>query len=239
MVIINVFLNGYYKGYFRMKITVFITDLDGTLNVFSIDIIKIWDEIMQYLSFLNLLDYFKNIYSITDFFKTLHDLKNIFSKDKYTEIRDKLYSIACKYEYKASENTVAKPYAAELLEYMSMQDVKMGLVSNSCRKAVHHSLNKLGFKKYFDVIISREDTPRIKPYPDQILRILDLFRCKDRETIYLGDSAFDILAGKAAGVITVYLNDGELNYAGDLDEKPDYIIRSLKEFPQLWEKYFL
>ena len=222
-----------------MKISVFITDLDGTLNVFSIDIIKIWAEITQYLSSLNLLDYFKNIYSVTDFFKMLHGLKNVLSENKYIEIKDKLYSIACKYEYKAAENTVAKPYAAELLEYMNIQNVKMGLVSNSCHKAVHCSLNRLGFKKYFDVIISREDAPRIKPYPDQILRILDLFNSEGRETIYLGDSAFDVLAGKAAGVITVYLNDGELNYAGNLDEKPDYIIRSLKEFPQLWEKHFL
>lgn len=222
-----------------MNTFIFITDLDGTLNIFRIDIIRIWREITQYLDSLDLLDYFKDIYSVTDFFKTLHGLKDKINRNEYIKIKDTLYSIACKYEYEAAKNTMSKPYADELLNYMSKQDVKMGVVSNSCRKAVHLSLDKLGFKRYFDAIVSREDVSRIKPYPDPILKTLELLGCNGKEAIYLGDSSFDVLAGKAAGVITVYLNDGELNYAGNLDEKPDYIIKSLKEFLQLWKKYFL
>lgn len=221
-----------------MRVFVFITDLDGTLNMFRIDIIGIWHEITQYLNSLDLLDYFKNIYSVTEFFKTLHELKNKINGHEYIKIKNKLYSIACKYEYEAAKKTIVKPYANELLDYISGKGVKMGVVSNSCRKAVHFSLDKLGFKRYFDAIVAREDVSRIKPYPDPILKILDSLGHDDKKAVYLGDSAFDILAGKAAGVITVYLNDGELNYAGSLDEKPDYVIKSLKEFPRLWEKHF-
>lgn len=222
-----------------MGVHAFITDLDGTLNFFKIDIVMAWNEITQYLSSADLLDHFKSVYSITDFFKRLYELESSVDRDVFRELRDKIYDIACKYEYEASLNNMAKPYANELLEYMDKQGIRMGVVSNSCYKAVYRSLDILGFRDYFDAIVTRDDIRRIKPYPDPILKILDLLECKRHMAVYLGDSVFDVLAGKAAGVTTIYLNDRELNYSGVLDEKPDYIIYSLKEFLLLWKRHFV
>ncbi len=74
---------------------------------------------------------------------------------------------------------------------------------------------------YFDLIVSANDVPRPKPYPDQLLRLLDYFNVSPHEMLYVGDSKVDEAAAQTAQVPLAAYDNGSLS--------AKYHIRSLKE----------
>ncbi len=77
----------------------------------------------------------------------------------------------------------------------------------------------------FDFVVSALDVPRPKPYPDELLRILDYFRIGPEEIIYVGDSEVDEMAARASGVPLVAYGNPKLS--------ADFHIRSLKELENM------
>ena len=80
---------------------------------------------------------------------------------------------------------------------------------------------------YFDLIVSANDVPRPKPYPDQLLRLLDFFKASPPEVLYVGDSKVDETAAKAAQIPLVAYDNKSLS--------AEYHIRSLKEIEDILE----
>ena len=80
---------------------------------------------------------------------------------------------------------------------------------------------------YFDLIVSSNDVPRPKPYPDQLLRLLDYFNVSPHEMLYVGDSKVDETAAQTAQVPLVAYDNRSLSAA--------YHIRSLKEIEGILE----
>ncbi|MHA1378461.1 MAG: HAD-IIA family hydrolase [Candidatus Helarchaeota archaeon] len=81
-----------------------------------------------------------------------------------------------------------------------------------------------------------------KPNPYTILAIIDRERVGPQETVMVGDRiTTDILAGKNAGVVTVFVKTGagekERSKIRDLNIVPDFILNSIKDIiPLLVEK---
>ncbi len=65
-----------------------------------------------------------------------------------------------------------------------------------------------------------------KPKPGMISGVLERYGLRADEAIIIGDSYKDILAGKAASIGTVYLQQGH-NAVGNCE--PDYVVNELKE----------
>jgi phosphoglycolate phosphatase len=82
-----------------------------------------------------------------------------------------------------------------------------------------------GLKNYFDFVVSALDVPRPKPYPDQLLMIMEYFKVAPEEIIYVGDSEVDELAANAAGVPLVAYDNVGLS--------AEIHIKSLKELENI------
>ena len=82
-----------------------------------------------------------------------------------------------------------------------------------------------GLESYFDLVVTARDVARPKPYPDQLLKVLDFFHVSSEEILFVGDSELDEKAAKAAGVRLVAFDNP--NLAGD------YHIRRLKELEEI------
>jgi phosphoglycolate phosphatase len=78
---------------------------------------------------------------------------------------------------------------------------------------------------YFDRIVSANDVPRPKPYPDQLNQLLDYFQIRPDQMLYVGDSQVDEKAAKAAHVPLVAYDNPSLT--------ADYHITSLKEIENI------
>jgi len=80
------------------------------------------------------------------------------------------------------------------------------------------------------VLVGAEDTARHKPDPDPVLEALRRLGASPQEAAYVGDSPFDIRAGKAAGAFAVAVGWGGIHPdARLLAEEPDALVRHPEE----------
>ena len=81
-----------------------------------------------------------------------------------------------------------------------------------------------------DVLVGAEDTERHKPDPDPVLEALRRLGADPGDAVYVGDSPFDIRAGKAAGAFSIAVGWGGI-HTGErlLDEEPDAFVSHPEE----------
>jgi len=76
------------------------------------------------------------------------------------------------------------------------------------------------------VLVGAEDTERHKPDPDPVLEALRRLDASPAEAVYVGDSPFDIRAGKSAGAFVVAVGWGGIHpHDRLLAEEPDALVR--------------
>ena len=102
-----------------------------------------------------------------------------------------------------------EPLHAELAECAGMTDVlttlkeegrRLGVVTAKRRETVRLAFSYLPLERFFDVVVGSDDTELHKPDPDPILFALERLNVGPDAAIYVGDSPYDILAARAAGV---------------------------------------
>jgi len=67
-------------------------------------------------------------------------------------------------------------------------------------------LEKYKLKEYFDAIVTADDTDKHKPDPEPVYIALRKLNAKAEESIMIGDTKFDILSAKRAGVKSVLVD---------------------------------
>jgi phosphoglycolate phosphatase len=129
-------------------------------------------------------------------------------------------------EREALERSHPVPGAEALLGELRRRGVRIGIVTRNCREiaedALRHGL-------FYDALVARADTPRVKPHPDHLLRAIAKLEVERSEAMMVGDGRMDVEAGRAAGLRTVgYLTmERPADYFADLD--PDLVIRHLDQ----------
>jgi HAD superfamily hydrolase (TIGR01509 family) len=114
-----------------------------------------------------------------------------------------------------------------LFEELKIRGFSLAIVTSSMTEIVIPFLKARRLHGYFACILGRNEVPRLKPFPDPLLKCLEMLDVQSCDSVYVGDSAIDIQAGKAAGTATV----GVLTGASDLSrlkaETPDVILDSV------------
>lgn len=116
-------------------------------------------------------------------------------------------------EREAAENAAINDGAAKLVQTLKDRGLKLALVTNNHREAMHIVLQRYGLT--FDIALSRDDGT-LKPAPDLIIKSLQALQVSPHEAIGIGDSNYDILACQAANVACIYLTHN----APKLDHHP-------------------
>ncbi|MGA1196422.1 MAG: HAD family hydrolase [Candidatus Latescibacterota bacterium] len=108
-------------------------------------------------------------------------------------------------EREAAENAAMNEGATEIVQTLKDRGLKLALVTNNHREAMHIVLQRYGLT--FDIALSRDDGT-LKPAPDLIIKALQTLQVSASEAIGIGDSQYDILACTAANVRCIYLTHG-------------------------------
>lgn len=90
-----------------------------------------------------------------------------------------------------------------VLEELLSNKLKVALITNTPKEILAHVLKHHKLKKYFKAIITIDDVKKGKPAPDMVLKACRLLKVKPEESILVGDTKNDMLAGKRAGCVTV------------------------------------
>ncbi|MBN2268400.1 MAG: HAD-IA family hydrolase [Acholeplasmataceae bacterium] len=122
--------------------------------------------------------------------------------------------------------------ALEILKHLKHKKKNIGVVTSKMIEVATHHLDLVGLLPYVDHLIGYESTKLHKPHPDPILKALEIFNAKNKETIYVGDHENDIKAAKAANIqscaVTYSMRTKQM-----LFENPDFVIDELKNLKDL------
>ena len=107
--------------------------------------------------------------------------------------------LAIKYFAKNRRYVKVFPNSINVLKKLSDSKVKMALITNTPKRILIPTLNHYKLKKYFKAIVTIDDVKRGKPAPDMALKACRLLKVKPKNTILVGDTRNDMIAGKRAG----------------------------------------
>jgi pyrophosphatase PpaX len=79
----------------------------------------------------------------------------------------------------------------------------MAVVTSKATAVARRGLAHTGIERFFPVVIGADETTRHKPDPEPVRLALDRLGYAPAEALFVGDSTHDVLAGRAAGVVTV------------------------------------
>lgn len=121
------------------------------------------------------------------------------------------------------------PYPGVTETLAGLQNYKKAVISNKREALSREVLKGLGLLQHFDAVLGSDSTGQKKPSPRPLLKVMQMLSSAPRETMIVGDSNFDIEAGKAAGTITCAVTYG-FRDAGLLQDA-DLMIDMFSEIP--------
>lgn len=100
----------------------------------------------------------------------------------------------------------------------------MAVVTNKPKSFTDQILAGLGVARRFGLVLGADSTPRRKPDPMPILLAMEKLGASPAETLVVGDSDTDVIAGKAAGARTCGVTYGIGDVAVLRSSGPDHLI---------------
>jgi phosphoglycolate phosphatase len=120
-----------------------------------------------------------------------------------------------------------EPGIREVIEALKAMGVKVGILTNRVHEFLAHELEEIeagGWDDLFEIVVAGDDTARLKPWPDPVLKALQMADLQPAADIwYVGDSTTDTMAAKAAGITNVFYNGAKW--------EPDWIMKIFPDTP--------
>jgi pyrophosphatase PpaX len=118
----------------------------------------------------------------------------------------------------------------ELIASLAAQGRKLGIVTAKGRATVELAFAVIPLERYFDAVVTADLTERHKPDPEPVRKALELLGSEPAEAAFVGDSPYDVEAGKAAGVFTIGVSWGKIHPDQRLrDAGADLVVHSPEE----------
>ena len=129
----------------------------------------------------------------------------------------------------------------ETLEELNKIGINLALITSASKFTLRRLKKEFPtIYEKFGCIITRNDVRFTKPSPEQIFIALEKLKIDKENSVVVGDFMSDIQAGKKAGTKTIgVLSEfAEVSKSYIESTKPDHIIASIKEIPDLLSKLF-
>lgn len=126
--------------------------------------------------------------------------------------------------YAASGTRHTCPYPGVTATLQALSSLTFGVVTTKAQEQAETVLRQLQLSAFFRHIQGWVPGLQLKPAPDTVVAALTALRCAPQQALMVGDTAADILAGKAAGLKTCAVTYG-FGAVEDLRRcEPDYVI---------------
>ena len=129
----------------------------------------------------------------------------------------------------------AFPGAVEVVGALKARGVAVGVVTSRKTPMAQLTLVRAGFDGMMDVLVGADDVVKAKPDPEPVLMALDRLGLSGEEarTLFVGDSPFDIRAGRGAGTRTAAVLWGPFPHETLRAEGPDHFVSHPEELLSL------
>ena len=172
---------------------------------------------------------------------TLEDVISKFGPPAHTIIKEMTRSLPDSVQIRAvsdyyecyrthvSSRGLAFPGITELLSKIKGSGRRLALFTGVEKNMMEYTLNPFKLVDFFGVRITADDIRKSKPDPEGINLALSRINADPKESMYVGDSPSDIIAGKRAGVMTGAALWSPENRGDPTTEHPDYEFRSVQQ----------
>jgi len=136
-----------------------------------------------------------------------------------------------------------EPNVKSMLMGLRNIDLKIGIITNRDREFFAEEVQRVeetGWSDLFDIDVCGDDTPKRKPFPDQVFKACEKIGCDAfKDVWYVGDSTTDIIAANAAGITSVFFNGAQWDqswlekiFPGNerYPDKPEVVVNDFSEF---------
>lgn len=108
-----------------------------------------------------------------------------------------------RYEQAVCVESKLFPGMAEVLDLLEENGLPWGVVTNKPERMTDPLLEKLGLSSRMSCAVSGDTLPQRKPHPAPLLLACERSGVVPERSLFIGDDARDIVAGRAAGMATI------------------------------------
>ena len=135
-------------------------------------------------------------------------------EDSNPNFADHLHALLNRYEQQLAQDSCLFDGLDSALQALEARNIPWGIVTNKPSQYTNPLLEGLNLASRCAVAICPDQVTHRKPHPEPIFKACEIIGVAPAATIYVGDHARDIEAGKRANNFTVaagwgYLNEGE------------------------------
>ena len=128
------------------------------------------------------------------------------------------------------------PFAFDIFEFLGRKKIKYAIASSANRRNILLDFRNTGLKKFKIPFISADDVKHTKPNPEPLLKAAKLIHENPKHSAYVGDSIYEIMAAKRAGMYAVGVHTGFYSKQ-DLKKKGAKIVfDNLGQFKKFLER---
>jgi pyrophosphatase PpaX len=109
----------------------------------------------------------------------------------------------------------------------------LAIVTSKTGWLARRGLDHVGLGPHFDVIVGCDTCDRHKPDPGPVLAALEQLGYEADEAVFVGDSVHDMMAGNAAGVVTIAALWGPFSREDLVASKPTHYLERVADLPRL------
>jgi phosphoglycolate phosphatase len=136
---------------------------------------------------------------------------------------------AYRHMYAQQDSCLTQLYPGVVETLQALSSFTRGIVTTKEPTAAQMVVRRLGLTRFFQHIQGSTWELRLKPAPDTVLAALAALHSTAAQTLMVGDSPADIMAGQAAGVLTCAVTYGYGRREALSDCRPDYMIDVFSE----------
>ena len=123
------------------------------------------------------------------------------------------------------------PGALGVLAGLRERGARLAVVTSKRNEVARRTMEVCGLQDAVELVVGADDVTLGKPDPEPVHRALDALdlRAHAQEVLFVGDSPFDLRAGRAAGTRTAAVGWGAFQRPALEAEGPDYFLETLEQ----------
>jgi HAD superfamily hydrolase (TIGR01509 family) len=209
-----------------MKIQGIVIDFDGLIRDTETPELRSWESIYQeYGTPFPIKEYIKNIGSVLNDNSPIQYLTKKLNSEKIpqSKIRQKFNKL----KSYLIEKEHLHPGTLGYLKEVASLGPRIGLASSSDSTWINYHINRLGLRKYFYCILTKDDANQVKPFPDIYLLSLSWLGLNNSEVIVFEDSLNGVSTAKSAQLFSIAIPNQATNSLNF--EKAAIVLDSLSD----------
>jgi len=194
-----------------------IFDFDGTLAELNIDFARMRQAVLKLIDEEGVLSEDLASLYVLEMIEAAAERLAATAPGRQSIFQERAIEIIRGIEMEAASRGRLLPGTLPLLEGIRRSGRKSAVVTRNCRSAVLRVFPQIGV--YCDLLLTRDDVPRVKPAPDHLIRSMLTLETAPRNSAVVGDHPMDMRMGKnagtwAVGVLSGHSTEQDLRRAG-------------------------